>query len=268
MGQGDAAVISAYDGKTYLVDGGGMYGREFGKNVGQTILLPYLESLGTHRVDAAFLSHPDADHMTGLLELMEEMSVEGLYVAAYPYEETKDLEFLRETVEKNAVAVYTVENEVSSADGAWECLYPMKNVVLRDVDDNHGSLVLKYHCGGREILFAGDMTTEDEHLLLQRGGDVSADILKVAHHGSKYSSSTEFLTAADAETAIISCGENNIYGHPHKETLERLGSAEIHRTDREGTILVTIGQDGAYSIDTMAERKPLYERIKETMEKR
>lgn len=263
VGQGDAAVISTYDGKTYLVDGGGVYGREFGKNVGRTILLPYLEYLGVNHIDAAFLSHPDADHMTGLLELMETIRIDGLYLASYPYEETKDLDFLKETVEKYAIPVYTVESGAS--DGPWECLYPIKNIAIRD-DDNHGSLVLKYHCGDTEILFTGDMMAQDERLLLEKNADVSADILKTAHHGSKYSSSTDFLEAVNAKAAVISCGKNNIYRHPHEETLERLQSAEVYRTDESGAVLVTIKRDGAFSIETMAERNPLYERIKEKME--
>ena len=84
VGQGDAAVISTYDRKIYLVDGGGVYGKEFGQNVGKTVLLPYLEYLGAKKVDAAFLSHPDSDHMIGLLELMDVMPVNELYLAKYP----------------------------------------------------------------------------------------------------------------------------------------------------------------------------------------
>jgi len=269
VGQGDAAVISTWDGKTYLIDGGGAYGREFGRNVGKTILLPYLKYLGRGSIDGAFLSHPDTDHMTGMLELFEEIPVNAFYVADYPYSVTENLLFLKEMLEKYPTKLYTVDDTTISPDETWECLYPLQGIVFGDGEDNHGSMVLKYRCNGTEILFTGDITAEGERILLDRGTDLSADILKVSHHGSKYSSSTEFLEKTDAEAAIVSCGKNNIYGHPHEETLERLKQSQIkiYRTDEDGTVLVRLKQDGTFKIETMAERKPLYERIKETMEK-
>ena len=268
VGQGDAAVISTYDRKTYLVDGGGVYGKEFGQNVGKTVLLPYLEYLGADAVDAAFLSHPDSDHMTGLLEIMDFVPVHELYLAKYPYKVTNYLNFLKESVEKYPIKLYTVENRIRLLHDTWTCLYPISGITFLDGDDNHGSMVLKYTYAGTSILFTGDISAIDETLLLENGADVSADILKVSHHGSGYSTKEAFLKSVAAEAAIISCGKNNIYGHPHAETLERLETAdtEIYRTDTSGTILVTLKQDGSFEIETMAERKPLYERIKETME--
>ena len=268
VGQGDAAVISTYDRKIYLVDGGGVYGKEFGQNVGKTVLLPYLEYLGAKKVDAAFLSHPDSDHMIGLLELMDVMPVNELYLAKYPYEVTNYLIFLKERVEKYPTKLYTVENRISLLYDTWTCLYPINGISFLDGDDNHGSMVLKYTYGDTSVLFTGDISAIDETMMLENGVNVSADILKVSHHGSGYSSEEEFLHAVNADAAIISCGKNNIYGHPHEETLERLKSAhtEIYRTDTGGTILVTLKRDGTFEIETMAERKPLYERIKETME--
>lgn len=269
VGQGDAAVIHTWENKTYLVDGGGQYGKEFGENVGKTILLPYLEYLGVSRIDGAFLSHPDSDHMTGLLEILEYIPVDALYLGNYPYTVTKEMDFLKESVEKYPVTLYTVDNRSSAADGTWICLGPIKDVTFSEDDDNQGSVVLKYTVGETEILFTGDMTAENERLLLETDADFSADILKVSHHGSKYSSDETFLAEVAAKTAIISCGEKNIYGHPHEETLERLENVgtEIYRTDADGSILAKIKTDGTFTIETMTERNPLYERIKETMEK-
>ena len=268
VGQGDAAVISTYDRKTYLIDGGGVYGKEFGQNVGKTVLLPYLEYLGVKTVDAAFLSHPDSDHMTGLLEIMDFMPVNELYLAKYPYKVTNYLDFLKERVEKYPIKLYTLENRNSMLYDTWTCLYPIKGISFMDGDDNHGSMVLKYTYADTSVLFTGDISGIDEKILLENGADVSAEILKVSHHGSGDSSKEDFLKAVNAEAAIISCGKNNIYSHPHGETLNRLDAADtkIYRTDLSGTILVTLKQDGSFEINTMAERKPLYERIKETME--
>lgn len=269
VGQGDAAVIHTWDRKTYLVDGGGQYGKTFGRNVGKTTVLPYLEYLGISEVDAVFLSHPDNDHMIGLLEILEYIPVKAFYLAEHPYLVTKEVEILKKSVEKYPTTLYTVDNRYISSDGAWECLSPVKDVVFSTLDENNGSMVLKYNFGNAAVLFTGDMTAENERLLLETGADVSADILKVSHHGSKYSSCDAFLKKTEAAAAVISCGENNIYGHPHTEALERLqkNGMKVYRTDKTGSVLIRLKQDGTFQIETMAERKPLYERIKKTMEK-
>lgn len=267
VGQGDAAVISTYDGKTYLIDGGGVYGKEIGENVGRNVVLPYLESLGVSRLEGVFLSHPDSDHMTGILEVLEEIPTKALYLSHYPFSETEDTLLLKEMVEKNHVPLYTVKAGDES-DG-FRCLYPFEGVTFRDGDDNHGSMVLQYVYGGTELLFTGDISAADERFLLEQEADVSADILKVAHHGSKYSSDADFLETVSPRAAVISCGAGNLYGHPHGETLERLqiAEAEIYRTDTEGAVLVKLKQDGTFVIETTTERKPFYENVKEKLEK-
>lgn len=265
VGQGDCAVISTYDGKTYLVDGGGTYGREFGENVGKNTVLPYLEYLGVDELDGAFLSHPDSDHMLGLLEVLEDIPTKGLYVSEYPFAETADTALLKEMVEKFQIPLYTVK--AGDADGAFTCIYP-KGAFLYG-DDNHGSMVLKYSYGEADVLFTGDISAEDERYLLKEGMDVSAEILKVSHHGSRYSSDMDFLMAVEPRAAIISCGKNNVYGHPHEDVLNRLEKAgtEIYRTDEDGSILIKIRADGSFTIASMTERKPLYENVKEKLEK-
>lgn len=267
VGQGDAAVVSTYDGRAYLIDGGGLYGKELGTNVGATVILPYLRSIGVGEVEAMFLSHPDRDHLFGLLEVMAEMPVRGAYAAAYPFSDTEEWRLWKESLEKSGVPVYTVKAGDVSADGAWTCLYPFAGVAFSDGDDNHGSMVLRYAYGGNTVLFTGDIGALDERLLLESGAELRADVLKVAHHGSRYSSDADFLAAVAAETAVLSCGANNLYGHPHAETLERLADTTVLRTDQARSIFVTLAPDGTYTYDTMTEGKPFYERIKEAMEK-
>ncbi len=267
VGQGDAAVLSAYDGRTYLIDGGGQYGKDFGSNTGEWILLPYLQSLGVTELDGVFLSHPDTDHMTGLLEVLEKMPTKGLYLSEYPFADTEEWRFLEEFLTSHDIPLYAVKNGDVSADGAWECLYPFDGVAFSDDDDNHGSMVLRYTYGGTSILFTGDIAQTDEKLLLSQGADLSADILKVAHHGSKYSSSEAFLEAVSPKIAVISCGKNNLYGHPHEETMGRL-SAEtesIHRTDLHNSVIVNMSSDGSYAVKTLTEQKPVFERWKAGM---
>ncbi len=264
VGQGDAAVLSTYDGKAYLVDGGGVFGKAFGENKGVTVILPYLEYLGIGKLDGAFLSHPDADHMTGLLEAADAIPTQGIYLSDYPFDAKEELAQIREIAEKNQIPLYTVKAGDSSADGRWECLYPMENLVFGDRDDNHGSMVLRYVYGGVRVLFTGDIGGVDERLLLQEGIDLQAELLKVAHHGSKYSSDEGFLEAVSPKAAVISCGTGNLYGHPHQEALERLEEVdtEIYRTDEAGSIIVAISPEGTWKVETMADQKPFYERIK------
>ena len=263
VGQGDCAVISTYDGRHYLVDGGGQYGKELGENTGKYTVLPYLEYLGVDRLAGAFLSHPDKDHMIGLLEVLEEMPTEGLYLSDYAFGDTEETRLLKETVEKNKIPLYTVKR--GDAAGEFSCLYPTG--VSYGSGDNSGSMVLKYSYGGTDILFTGDISKTEELQLLEMGENVSADILKVSHHGSANSSHDAFIQAVSAEAAVISCGRNNLYGHPHADVLARLDGTEIYRTDRDGTVLVRLRQDGTYTIETMTERKPFYENIKERLER-
>jgi len=173
---------------------------------------------------------------------------------------------LKEMVEKYNIPLYTIKTGDSSLEDTFLCLYPT-GASAGTGEENQGSMVLRYSYSDTKVLFTGDITAEEEQQLLEQ--NISADVLKVAHHGSKYSSDAAFLEKVSPKAAVISCGTNNVYGHPHKEAMERLQKtgAEIFRTDEDGTILVTIGKDGAMNIETMTERKPLYENIKEKLEK-
>lgn len=265
VGQGDCAVIQTQDRKIYLVDGGGRYGKAFGENVGKTTVLPYLEYLGVRELDGVFLSHPDGDHMIGVLEVLETIPTKGLYASAYPYAETEDTRLLKEMVEKLQIPLYTVK--AGEGDDGFTCLYPTGEWTKGE--DNQGSMVLKYTYGDTDLLFTGDISAEEERFLLRQNADISADILKVAHHGSRYSSSADFLAAAAPKAAVISCGKENLYGHPHADTMMRLADAgaKTYRTDESGSILLKLRGNGAFTIETMTERKPLYENIKEKLEK-
>lgn len=260
VGQGDAAVVSTYDGRAYLIDGGGIYGKERGENKGATVILPYLRSLGIQEVEAAFLSHPDSDHIMGLLEVMDEITVRAVLLSDYPFEMGEELESLKAATE----IVHTVKAGDISADGSWECLYPFAGIAFADRDDNHGSMLLRYTYGGTAVLFTGDLGSLDEQLLLERGADVSADILKVSHHGSKYGSGKDFLEKVAPQLAVISCGRNNMHGHPNSETLERLKDAaeKICRTDLDGSIAVTFSPDGSWRVETAAGQKTVFDKIR------
>ena len=269
VGQGDCTVITTYRNQAIVIDGGGVYGKELGENTGVTVLEPYLTAKGITEVEAVFLTHLDADHSSGILELLSDMPVNGVYLPEGEAVELEMQQLLQEIVEKNQIPVYTVKQGDSvgmTAFGTMECLHPGEGQIWKS--ENTRSLVLKYTYGNTSVLLTGDVEGMQELQILQRGTDVRADILKVAHHGSRTSSQPSFLDAVDPEMAVISCGDQNLYGHPHLQTLEKLSerNVEIFRTDQMGSIRVTLLPEEGYSVETAVERKPFYERIKEAME--
>ena len=270
VGQGDCAVLTTYDHRAIVIDGGGKYNKEFGENTGTTILEPYLASKGVTQIDAVFLSHLDSDHSTGILELLDDMPVEGVYVSAMEAVDGQMEKQLQEIVEKNQISLYTMKHGDmirSEAFGEMKCLFPIY-VNQTAESENERSLVLRYVYGDTSVLFTGDLEAKQESLLERNNLIEETDILKVSHHGSKTASAEAFLQALSPETAVISCGANNLYGHPHQEVLERLSAcgAEILRTDEMGSVVVNIPPEGTAEVTTAAERKPIYERIKEAME--
>lgn len=270
VGQGDCTVITTYDKRAFVIDGGGKYGKDLGENVGMTVVAPYLASQGIVDVEAFFLTHLDADHSTGILELLADGRGKALYVSAYPAVDTDMEQQLKEIVEKNGVSVYTMDNEkdcTMESLGVLHGMYPIAGLAFEENNENARSLVLQYVYGDISVLLTGDLEAMQELLLTKQ--DIQSDILKVAHHGSRTSSTQTFLEAVSAECGIISCGRNNLYHHPHTEVVERLEdqNMNVYRTDRSRSIVVTIKPNGGYTIDTVAERKPYYERIKRAMEK-
>ncbi|MBQ4347079.1 MAG: DNA internalization-related competence protein ComEC/Rec2 [Firmicutes bacterium] len=240
VGQGDAAVIETSEGRCYFVDGGGYSYVTGDKNVGSYVLAPYLRHRGISRVDGIFISHLDADHALGAIELLELVRVEAVWVAknAALDDENGLCAELIAALEKSGTPLYILERgeEIDLGGSVMKCLYPPDDWRLRD--SNSGSMVLMYENEDINVLFTGDLEFESEYELMELGDELSADVLKVAHHGSKYSGSTEFLEAVDASVAVISAGKNNSYGHPHKETLERLADSDIYITSEHGTITV------------------------------
>lgn len=271
VGQGDSTVISTFDGRAVVIDGGGWYGTEVGKNTGVKVVEPYLEYLGIKELDGIFLTHFDSDHMIGVIELCQTIPIKALYISSYPFGDSQNWQALKEVLDKRNIMLYTVEEGDAAnwgKDGKFDCLYPIGSIKFLGDDDNHGSLVLKYEYDGTKVLLTGDAAAEDERIMLAQGTDVSAEILKLGHHGSKYSSSEAFLSAVSPRVGIISCGADNIYGHPHEGTLQRLNTQGIsaYRTDTQGTILAKISPKNSYTLEAVVERESVYERIKKTME--
>ena len=226
VGQGDCALVSMPDGTNWMIDGGS----SSEKSVGRYTIEKVLKYYGISRLDGAFLSHMDSDHTNGIVELMDfGYPIERLYVPKVCPSWQK-LEAVASVAEKNGtkVEVMTTERSLCTAKSTgkragtfkWkiECLHPSSD--FQSDDDNEASMVLLLYIEDFKFLFTGDAEAGAEAAMLERLPDIH--LLKVGHHGSKYSSSAKFLEKVKPETAVISCGKDNRYGHPHDQVLERL----------------------------------------------
>ena len=267
VGQGDATLIELPDGKTMLIDGGN------GNDNANKSLLRHINALDIEKIDYLVLTHADNDHFGGLIELLKQKRVERAFLPITTMEEEKSSpysRFLTEldkedcAVEKaNVFASHALSNQTNYT---LAFLYPytsMTDGVVEQPVGNDASVVVWLEYKNVSFLFTGDATKETESSLIASqekglyalyGVDIrKTKILKVAHHGSDDSTSEEFLTYIGVGEAVISCGEDNPYGHPDKAVLERLMGigAKIHRTDTDGSIIVTVGIDGAYRFETL-----------------
>lgn len=227
VGQGDCIFIETNNRKKILVDGGGSETYDVGKN----ILLPYLLDMRVMCVDTIISSHSDADHLYGLITVLENLKVNRVIVAknALGYERVYEI-----AKEKNIDVIEVLKGDVIQiGDITLEVLSPDKNIGNSDVNDY--SLVVKLVYGGSSMLLTGDISQGVEKNLY----NVEADILKVAHHGSISSSDEGFVKRVNPEVSIIGVGEDNKYGHPAAEVLERLRrTSKVYTTAEYGEITI------------------------------
>ena len=244
VGQGDGCLLHTESG-TILMD----FGSSSRTAPGEDILIPGLRYYGITRVDLAVLSHTDIDHTNAVQELLEKGEDLGITTSAIALAEGtlpgENREYLLAAAEKSGTSVVWLSagDELAlGKDVKLEVLYPGQG---ETGEGNDFSLVLMLSAADQHILFTGDIGAETEEKLCRLLEDhPHPDILKVAHHGSAYSSSEIFLKTVrkPGAVAIISCGRNNIYGHPASSTLQRLQDAGYRtlRTDRNGAVIVEL----------------------------
>ena len=242
VGQGDGILIRTPDNKHYLIDGGSSSQSELGRYC----LLPALKSMGISCLDGIFISHTDKDHLSGVQELLEYME-KGLTTirAAYlvlpgwtePPEAWTDL---ASAAQKAGIKTVTgnAGNIIRSGAAAFEILWPESTARGKDV--NEEAMVMELTYGDFRMLFTGDIGADTEKKLLSAGCLNDIECLKVGHHGSRYSSSEEFLKKVKPELSIISCSSTNTYGHPSPETIKRLKDcgSQIEYTMKNGAIIL------------------------------
>ncbi|MFA4890344.1 MAG: ComEC/Rec2 family competence protein [Candidatus Paceibacterota bacterium] len=233
VGQGDAIFIQASNGNQILIDAGPNKAvlRELSK------VMPFYD----RSIDMVIESHPDSDHIGGLPEILNRYDVgvvmeSGVNTDSAVYAETEKL-----ISEKNIKKILArKETRVNLGDGGYmDILFPDRDVA--GMDTNDASIIMKLQYGSKSFLFTGDSPAKMEKYLISLDGkNLDADVLKVGHHGSKTSSSQEFLGYVSPEYAVISVGKDNKYGHPHQEILDRFQKFGINilRTDQLGAIKI------------------------------
>jgi competence protein ComEC len=243
VGQGDSIFVAFPDGRTMLVDGGGLPGNLYihgarpGIDIGETVVSPFLWARGLKRLDVVALTHPDQDHLDGLLAVLRNFSVGQLWVG-------RDVSvpafraLMDEARARRVPVVHLLRGDAFDWDGARvRVLWPPNDDPVR-ISNNDDCLVLRIRDQSQAVLLTGDIESPVERALLGDGDPLSAQFLKVAHHGSKTSSTAPFLAAVHPLFAAISVGATNSYGHPNPEALARISAegARVFRTDRDGAV--------------------------------
>lgn len=240
VGQADSMLLQLPNGNEWeyvLIDAG----------TGQTeeALVSWLQEQGVTDIAAVIATHPHEDHIGGMDAVLEAIPVESLYMPEVKesltpttrcYEQMLDAAEAQQAQAVKGQSGVTVYEE----DGVkLELVGPEPQ---KEYDDlNEYSLVAKLTVGGKSFLFTGDSSEQAEADMIEAGEDLKADVLKIGHHGSSTATTKAFLQAVNPQVAVISCGKDNSYGHPHEETMQRLQekAMTIYRTDEDGTILAT-----------------------------
>lgn len=259
VGQGDCTHIKTASGKNILIDGGG----EMNRDIGNAVLKPYLLKNGTKMIDLAILTHLHRDHYDGLFEIARQGMVKKLVVTAY-HKNKEDLIAKAAKMDKEDIVFLNAPQKINIDRGVNMSLIYPEEVVVKKSDErsdeknntykqgsggdiskvlqmgsseNENSFVIKLSFNGIKLLFTGDAGADTEKAIQNEA--LKSDILKVGHHGSRYSSTDEFLTKVSPKVAVIQVGKN-MYGHPSKETLRRLKNvgAAVYRNDTMGTVVI------------------------------
>lgn len=263
VGQGDAALVYTPEHQTILIDGGE-------PSAGQYDLLPYLRARGIHTLDAAIVTHCHDDHYGGVLTLLqaEDFTVKALYLHA-PVPHSDGAAAVFEAARQKGVATQAVMagDRLAFSDTVLSVLAPSaaqleaaeaeaNATAAESAAENEASIVLKLTYGETAFLFTGDCSGDAADALIQQGG-LSADVLKLAHHGSAAANKLGFLQAVQPRYAVISVGTDNIYRLPSAETLANLTLLGLQplRTDLDGMIVFTVTEDGIQKIETGRDRE-------------
>ena len=260
VGQGDCTLIELPDGKVALIDGGGWLEST------STSILRYMNALDIDDIDYLVATHADGDHVGGLARIVENKNVFNAYLPAVDATKAGSYyaKFYAALMEENCEKHYS-ERGISLSGETYSLTFVYPYALISDeetgeADANEFSSVIWLEYQEVGALFTGDAPKSTETALMRDEGLgllqpygvelIGTEILKVSHHGSADGTSLEFLNYLQTETAVISCGENNPYGHPSEEVRESLSlsGADVYRTDERGNVMITISSDGTYKV--------------------
>ncbi len=261
VGQGDAALITFPDNTTLLVDAGGRPGpfqtqaddgdaEEFQpetRSIGESVVCEYLWWRGLDHVDYILATHADADHIDGLNDVAQNFKVRAALVARTPDADDEYARFAKTLAARGIPRrLLAGGDELHFGNVKVNVLWPTPRPESSAPSGNNDSIVLRLQFGERAILLTGDIETAGEQGMLASGADLHADVVKVAHHGSKTSSTQVLIDAVHPRYAFISVGQTSIFGHPNAEVIERWqkSGAEVMKTGESGTISVITNGNG------------------------
>jgi len=230
VGQGDSILIQFPDDRAMLIDAGP---DESGGSV-----VSYLKQQGVKRIDYLVATHPHADHIGGMAEVIEEFDIERVYMPKVTHT-TKLFENLLLSIKRKGLKITSARaglNIIEQDDLYTSFIAPCGSGYK---SLNNYSAVVKLQYGSASFILTGDAEEQSEKEMLAGGANLRADVLKVGHHGSSSSTTAAFLKSVSPSYAVISAGAGNQYGHPHQETVNRLTGAgvKIYRTDTDGTVI-------------------------------
>ena len=230
VGQGDSIFIKwPYNKGNFLVDTGGITNYDI--VISKTI--PYLKSIGVSKINYLILSHGDYDHMGEAINLVNNFKVEKVIFNCGSYNDLEQ-ELIKE-LDKKHIKYYSCIRELNIDKNR---LYFLQTKLYDNENDN--SNVIYTELNGYKFLFMGDASSTTEKEIIDKYNLPDIDVLKVGHHGSRTSSSKEFIYEINPKYSIISVGRNNRYGHPNKEVLENLNKSKVYRTDQDGSVIFKI----------------------------
>jgi competence protein ComEC len=243
VGQGDSIFTAFPDGRTMLIDGGGLGGSEWvggyrsGTDVGEEVVSPYLWSRGLKHLDVVALTHAHHDHIDGLHAVLQNFNVGELWVGRD--EETAAYRsLLDEARARGVMIIHKEQGNNFEWDGvSGQVLWPPREAATTEAS-NDDSLVMRITDGAMHFMLPGDAEQSVENELASEQAPLAAEFLKVPHHGSKTSSTQKFLAAVEPQIAVVSAGESNPYGHPAESVVERYAQDGVRllRTDRDGAV--------------------------------
>lgn len=241
VGQGDSCLIKTIKNKTILIDGGGSDTYDIGENV----LLPYLLNKRINNIDYLIISHFDNDHVKGLITIMKKIKINKIIIGKQ-FENSKNYEEFIKIVNEEKISVFEVVagDSILIEDNTYlEILWPDVKNEVKENKINNNSLVCKIKYNDLTVMFTGDIEKKAEEAIIKKYTNkevLKADIVKIPHHGSKTSSTKEFIKIVHPQIALIGVGKNNIFGHPNIETINTLkeNNIQIYRTDINGEIII------------------------------